>query len=74
MWIVPNILLILYSLLFSICLLKSHEISLVLTTRHSVIDSQTIIFSSHLALKLQVQISTAPGELPTGSNLTLNIT
>lgn len=71
MWDVPNILLTFLSLPPTLCLLKSHEISLVLTTHNSATDSQTVSLAptSH---NLQVQISI--WELPTDSNLTLNIT
>ena len=43
--------------------------SLVLSTRHSVTDSQTIPKDT-VSYDLQVQILTALGELPTDSNLT----
>lgn len=64
-WEVSNNLLIFPSLLPSTCLLRIHEMCLVLTTHHSVIDYQTLSLAPTSPMTFRSKISTVAGEHPT---------
>lgn len=62
------------SLLPSICLLKIHEMSLVLPTHHSIPNSQTLSLAPTSPVTFRSKITTVTVELHMDSNLTLHRT